>query len=54
MIAAGVLAVGAASCTQAEKGEKEMQTAELNLTAGWDKVFPQSDKVNHSKRFIHS
>ena len=54
MIAAGVLAVGAASCTQAEKGEKEMQTAELNLTAGWDKVFPQSDKVNHSKITFHN
>ena len=31
-----------------------MQTAELNLTAGWDKVFPQSDKVNHSKITFHN
>ena len=54
MIAAGMLAVGTASCTQTEKGEKEMQTAELNLTAGWDKVFPQSDKVNHSKITFHN
>ena len=54
MIAAGVLAVGAVSCAQTEKGEKEMQTAELNLTAGWDKVFPQSDKVNHSKITFHN
>ncbi len=26
-----------------------MKTAELNLTKEWDKTFPQSDKVNHSK-----
>lgn len=24
-------------------------TAQLNLTQEWDKIFPQSDKVNHSK-----
>ena len=26
-----------------------MKTAELKLTTEWDKVFPQSDKVNHRK-----
>ena len=26
-----------------------MKTATLNLTAEWDKTFPRSDKVNHSK-----
>ena len=26
-----------------------MKTAELNLAKEWDKTFPQSDKVNHSK-----
>lgn len=39
-----------AGCTDSEsktKTENSMQT--LNLTQEWDKVFPQSDKVNHSK-----
>lgn len=27
---------------------------ELNLTSEWDKVFPQSDKVNHSKTTFHN
>ena len=26
-----------------------MKTADLKLTTEWDKTFPQSDKVNHSK-----
>ena len=26
-----------------------MKTAELKLTQVWDKTFPQSDKVDHSK-----
>ena len=26
-----------------------IQTEELKLTQEWDKVFPQSDKVDHSK-----
>ena len=26
----------------------------LNLTSDWDKVFPQSDKVNHSKITFHN
>ena len=55
MIAAGALALGAASCSQTENGEKEMQTTtQLNLSAEWDKVFPQSDKVNHSKITFHN
>ena len=28
-------------------GEKNMEN--LNLTTDWDKTFPKSDKVNHSK-----
>ena len=27
---------------------------ELNLTREWDKVFPQSDKVSHSKVTFHN
>ena len=26
----------------------------LNLTQDWDKVFPQSDKVNHTKITFHN
>ena len=26
----------------------------LNLTEEWDKVFPQSDKVNHTKVIFHN
>lgn len=26
-----------------------MQVKEMQLTSEWDKVFPQSDKVNHRK-----
>ena len=26
-----------------------MKTEQLNLTQEWDKTFPKSDKVNHSK-----
>ena len=26
-----------------------MKTADLKLTTEWDKTFPQSDKVDHSK-----
>ena len=26
-----------------------MKTAELKLTQEWDKTFPKSDKVSHSK-----
>ncbi|MEE1085484.1 MAG: alpha/beta hydrolase [Paludibacteraceae bacterium] len=31
-----------------------MNTQELQLTQEWDKVFPQSDKVNHSKITFHN
>lgn len=40
-----VLLAGAAC--QRTNNEKDMK--ELNLTAEWDKTFPKSDKVNHSK-----
>ena len=34
--------------------ETEMITDELTLTNEWDKVFPQSDKVNHRKVTFHN
>ena len=32
----------------------KFQEEQLNLTAEWDKTFPQSDKVNHSKITFHN
>lgn len=31
-----------------------MENAKLNLTSKWDKTFPKSDKVNHSKVIFHN
>ena len=47
---AGMLATGAAAFAQTDT-----QTMEnLNLEQTWDKTFPQSDKVNHSKITFHN
>ena len=44
-----------AGCSQ-QKQEITMdnQKQELSLTQEWDKVFPLSDKVNHSKITFHN
>ena len=42
----GTMLLSGAAC-QRTNNEKDMK--ELNLTAEWDKTFPKSDKVNHSK-----
>ena len=40
----------AASMNSAERNvDRMIKTAELQLTQEWDKVFPESEKVNHSK-----
>ena len=36
------------SCEKSQQNEEQMNTT-LQLTQEWDKVFPQSDKVNHKK-----
>lgn len=41
-------AAPAGTTITAERTDTDM-TAQLNLTQEWDKIFPQSDKVNHSK-----
>ena len=50
-------AVSAAGCcgrqTQESQNDKFMEE-KLNLTQEWDKVFPQSDKVRHSKVTFHN
>ena len=45
---AGILAQENPSFTNSIMEEK------LSLTEEWDKVFPQSDKVNHSKITFHN
>ena len=57
VVALGLLLNGAAGVTQAKgqtnpQNEKGME--KLELTNEWDKVFPQSDKVNHSKVTFHN
>ena len=60
-IAAICLALLICSCGTGDKQEQENQLKtdnsmeeQLNLTQEWDKVFPQSDKVSHSKITFHN
>ena len=46
--AAAAYAAPAGTAITAERTDTDM-IAQLNLTQEWDKIFPQSDKVNHSK-----
>lgn len=46
--AAAAYAAPAGTAITTERTDTDM-TAQLNLTQEWDKIFPQSDKVNHSK-----
>ena len=44
---AALLALAASACMTEEKGVGDMEN--INLIREWDKVFPQSDKVDHRK-----
>lgn len=46
LLVIGTMLLSGAAC-QKTNNEKDMK--ELNLTTEWDKTFPKSDKVNHSK-----
>ena len=48
LLAAIVLAACTNKTNDNQPNEKDMNTT-LTLTQEWDKVFPQSDKVDHSK-----
>ena len=54
IIATGLLAAGVTAFAQNGQQEMKFQEEQLNLTAEWDKTFPQSDKVNHSKITFHN
>lgn len=45
LLAIGLIAMGAACTNTNNKSKME----NMNLTTEWDKTFPQSDKVNHTK-----
>ena len=53
-MAAGLLAASATTFAQNEQQEMKFQEEQLALTQEWDKTFPQSDKVNHSKITFHN
>ena len=54
IIATGLLAVSATAFAQNGQQEMKFQEEQLTLTQEWDKTFPQSDKVKHSKITFHN
>lgn len=50
----GLTAAGAANVTDKCNPSNQRDMEKLELTSEWDKVFPQSDKVNHSKVTFHN
>lgn len=53
ILAASLLAFHAAGFAQNDQTTKAYME-KLELTQEWDKVFPKSDKVNHSKVTFHN
>lgn len=51
---AGLTAVNAETITDKNNFSNGNDMEKLELTNEWDKVFPQSDKVNHSKVTFHN
>ena len=54
IIATGLLAASATAFAQNGQQEMKFQEEQLTLTQEWDKTFPQSDKVKHSKITFHN
>lgn len=54
LLLTGFTAVGAANVTDECNPSNQQNMEKLELTSEWDKVFPQSDKVNHSKVTFHN
>ncbi len=54
IIATGLLAVSATAFAQNGQQEMKFQEERLTLTQEWDKTFPLSDKVSHSKVTFHN
>ena len=53
ILAASLLAFSTAGFAQNDQAMK-FQEEQLTLIQEWDKTFPQSDKVNHSKITFHN
>lgn len=45
---------GMLMCTDKKQTTENNMEQELQLTQEWDKVFPQSDKVEHKKVSFHN
>ena len=54
LLLTGFTAAGAANVTDECNPSNQQNMEKLELTSEWDKVFPQSDKVNHSKVTFHN
>lgn len=54
LLLTGFTAAGAANVTNECNPSNQQNMEKLELTSEWDKVFPQSDKVNHSKVTFHN
>ena len=50
----GLTAADAANVTDKCNPSNQRDMEKLELTSEWDKVFPRSDKVNHSKVIFHN
>lgn len=54
LLLTGFTAAGAANVTDECNPSNQQNMEKLELTSEWDKVFPQSAKVNHSKVTFHN
>ncbi|MBR0072985.1 MAG: alpha/beta hydrolase, partial [Bacteroidales bacterium] len=56
MLATGLIVatLALAGCNNANQQKETDMNNKLELTQEWDKVFPQSDKVNHCKVTFHN
>lgn len=49
-----IAGIAQTACTRAGKLSKQNDMEQLELTQEWDKTFPQSDKVEHTKITFHN
>ena len=54
LLTAAFFCLSSSTESQAQTIQNDKNMEELNLTRQWDKTFPQSDKVNHSKVTFHN
>ena len=54
LLASAFLCLSGLTESQAQTSQNNSNMEQLTLTREWDKTFPQSDKVNHSKITFHN